>query len=148
MGSTWISETFPHFEEALRELVQQHRQLEGEPLHLAMTFAPERDPRDIFLLEVLSGILSGTMNEDRELFEVSFLSSSGFPLEPKQELHLILTNRTEFKAALDEGWSSAQEIVDAVREGNFRVLHQDDVGGEVFGWIERMARSEQEVGHG
>ena len=148
MAGTWTAERFPKFENAVRDLAEQHRQLEGEPLHLAMSFAPQRDPQDMFLFEVAGGILEGSMSEDRELFEVGFLPASGFPLESGQQLHLILTNREEFKAALDEGWSSAQEIVDAVRSGDYRILHEDEVGREVFGWIQQWARNGQGVGHG
>lgn len=146
--SLWLSETFPQFEAAIRDLVAQHLELDGEPLHLAIAFAPQRDPQDLFLFEVVGGILEGSMSEDRELFEVCFLPASGFPLKPGQQLHLILTNRVEIKAALAEGWPTVQEIIDAVHAGDYRIVHEDEIGREVFGWIQQLATKEQEVGHG
>ena len=88
------------------------------------------------------------MSDDCKLFEVGFLASSGFPMAEGQELHLVMTNVAEFRTALDQGWASAQEIVDAVRSGDYQVLHADRVGEEVLGWIQQMAKSGQGVGHG
>ena len=36
MPGEWISEKFPQFEPAIRQLTEQHRELEDELLHLAL----------------------------------------------------------------------------------------------------------------
>ena len=51
MAGSWTSEKFPQFEQAVRALTEQHRELEDEPLHLAISYGPLRDQQDIFLFE-------------------------------------------------------------------------------------------------
>jgi hypothetical protein len=54
MAESWTSDGFPQFEQAIRRLTEQHRELEDEPLHLAVSDSPaERDRQDIFLFEVI-----------------------------------------------------------------------------------------------
>jgi hypothetical protein len=59
-----------------------------------------------------------------------FDSTLNFTREPTQKLHLVLTNPTEFPAALDQPWQAAEEIRDAPRRGDFEVLHLDEIGQE------------------
>ena len=47
MAGTWTSERFPQFEPAIRRLTQQHRELEDEPLHLALAYLPRRHGQEI-----------------------------------------------------------------------------------------------------
>lgn len=129
MAGTWTSTKFPQFEEQIRSLTEQHRELEDEPLHLAIVYAPQRDPGDIFLFEVIGG---NSVSPDRELFEVTFASTPGFPMVADQRLHLILTNPHELDTALSEEWPSLREIIDAVRSGNCERLYADDVGEEIL----------------
>lgn len=77
MAGAWTSERFPRFESALRQLTEQHRQLKDEPLHLAVSYGPERDQQDIFLFEIIGG--DRPLSLDHELFETVFTSHSGFP---------------------------------------------------------------------
>jgi hypothetical protein len=51
----WTADRFPCFEPAIRRLAEQHRELRDEPLHLAVSYGPKRDPQDIFLFEVVAG---------------------------------------------------------------------------------------------
>lgn len=59
MAGTWTSERFPQFEPAIRRLTEQHRELEDEPLHLALGYLPRRKGQEvydgIFLFEVIGG---------------------------------------------------------------------------------------------
>src|SRR5438128_11651738 len=87
MTTKWTSERFPQFEPAIRRLTEQHRELEDEPLHLAISYGPSRDEQDIFLFEVIGGTES--MNPEGDLFEATFLPASGFPLAPGHKRHLI-----------------------------------------------------------
>jgi hypothetical protein len=109
----------------LQQLVDQHLQIEHEPLLLAIYYKPDRDPQDIFLLEVIENFGAGRIDPERELFEVVFGSASGFPLEPGQELHLVLTHPEEFKKAVEDRWKHVVELTDAIDSEKYRILHQD-----------------------
>jgi len=126
VAGTWTSKRFPRFEAQIRELTKQHRELEDEPLHLAISYAPQRDRQDIFLFEVIGG--TDSIGPDKELFETTFASTPGFPMDAGQQLHLLLTNRCELDMALREGWQSVREIVDAIRSGEYESLWADEIG--------------------
>ena len=128
MANNWITERFPQFEKALCALVEDHRRIEDEPLHLAIAFGPDREPRDLFLFEVIDSFGDDVFNPEEELFETVFLPNSGFPMEPDQRLHLILTNPKEFEQARRDDWPSAREIANAIQEGRFQTLAADDIG--------------------
>jgi len=132
MPGSWISERFPQFEAAIRRLTEQHRELVDEPLHLAVSYLPaERDQQHIFLFEVIS-TPGESINLERDLFEVTFAATPGFPMGQDEQLHLILTNPRELEIALREGWPLANEVVNAIRAGDYKVLHNDEVGERVL----------------
>ena len=109
----------------INELVEEHRALRDQPLVLAMLFDSGKDPRNLYLLEVISNFGLNEVSPDRELFEVSF----PFPgmLSPDgKDLHLVLTNPTEFGVALNEDWEWAKVIKRAVKEGRFEVLYMSE----------------------
>jgi hypothetical protein len=146
MAGTWTSERFPQFEAAIRQLTNEHRELEDEPLHLAISYSPLRDQQDIFLFEVI-GSSNESISSDRELFETTFQSTSGFPLAPNQRLHLVLTNPSEWETALRESWPLAMEVMNSIRSGDFQVLHEDNIGTGILSRI-RAAINCQEPVHG
>ena len=146
MAENWISKKFPQFEAHIRELVKQHRELEDEPLHLAISYVPQRDQQDIFLFEVIGG--NDNISLDKELFETTFTSTPNFPMTIGQELHLILTNRREFEEALDEAWPSVREIVDAIRSKDCEVLHSDKSGKEILDRIRSQSVPAEGVARG
>ena len=129
---SWTSEKFPRLVGPLADLVKQHRELAGEPLHLALSFDPGRDEGDIFLFELLGHFASGQINPDRELLEGSFESSRRLPMESGQSLHLILTHFEELRVALAEGWPSAEEIRTSVLRGDFEILFEDEIGRQAM----------------
>lgn len=137
MAGSWTTERFPQFEAQVRRLVEQHRQIEGEPLHLALCYCPEREQDDIFLLEVIETPYQD--GSDRDLFEVTFQSTPSFPMEPDGRLHLILTSPPEMETALAEQWPLAVELVAALRAGDYAILHSDDAGRRVLEMIEADA---------
>jgi hypothetical protein len=140
MARQWTAERFPQFEAAIRRLTEQHRELEDEPLHLAVSYLPAmRDQQHIFLLEVTGGP-GESINPERDLFEAFFETTSGFPMGPNEQLHLILTNPRELEIALREGWSLASEIVNAIRAGDYKILYKDEVGDRVLERIEVESR--------
>ncbi len=128
MPGSWVSDQLPQFQDAIHRLVQQHRELHDEPLHLALTYLPaDRNPQHVYLLEVVS-VPGAGLNPEHDLFEATFGSTAGFPFLADEELHLILTNPRELEVALDRGWPLANEIVNAIRAGNTQILFQDEIG--------------------
>ena len=146
MAGTWTSERFPQFETQIRELTKQHRELEDEPLHLAISYAPQRDPQDIFLFEVIGG--ADSISPDKVLFETTFASTPGFPMANGQQLHLILTNQRQLEMALDEEWPSVREIVDAIRSGDYKILCEDETGKTILKQIQSKIGRMEGAAHG
>lgn len=143
MAGSWIADRFPQFEGAIRRLTEQHRELEDEPLHLAVAYLPAtRDQQHIFILEVVGG-LGESVNPDRDLFEAVYETSPGFPMGPKEQLHLILTNPRELEVALRDGWSLASEAVNAIRAGDYEVLYKDEVGEQALDRLEAEAHRQE-----
>jgi hypothetical protein len=130
MAGKWTSEQFPQFEAAIRQLTEQHRQLEDEPLHLALAYLPRRDglevEQGIFLFEVIGGAADFFGQDD--LFETTFAATPDLPSGLEHTLHLILTTPRELEEALENDWPLAAEIADAVRRGDYKVLHEDSQG--------------------
>ena len=148
MASSWAVDRFPTFEAALRRLTEQHRELVDEPLHLAVGYQPAtRAPLDVFLFEVIGGAAE-SINPERDLFEITFGSSVGFPMGPDQELHVVLTYPRELEIALAEGWPLANEVADAIRRGDYRVLFQDEVGAQALTRLQADAARCQEIPRG
>ena len=148
MAGTWTTEKFPQFGQAIRRLTDQHRELEDEPLHLAIAYqpGPPRDQQDIYLFEVIGG--RGESNPDKELFETTFEPNGRLQSGFDQRLHMILTTPADFKTAMEEHWKTAEEIVNAVRCDDYQVLSSDAVGAEILDLIEKAARSREVARHG
>ena len=126
-----VLESLP-YEAKVRELVKEHLALEDEPLLLAVYYTLTDNPGGIYLLEVIENFGVGDISEDRELFEVTFGSSEGFPLPPGQRLHLLLTNPEEAKVAFQEEWTGTGTIRGAIRNGDFRTLYSHPNVGEAL----------------
>jgi hypothetical protein len=143
MAGTWTSERFPQFESAIRQLTEQHRELEDEPLHLALAYLPSRNGQNvnkgIFLFEVIGGAADYFGQDD--LFETTFEAATGLPNGLPQSLHLILATPSEMEEALASDWTLALEIVDAVRRDNYKVLYADSMGKKVLRKIRAVAES-------
>jgi hypothetical protein len=127
-----LAGSFPDYQDQIDELVRQHAELQDEPLLLAIYYAPPRDPEHLFLFEVHEGFGRNQVDASRELFEVTYGSTSGFPLPSGVQLHLILTNPPEFRAACEQDWPKMRELRDAVRRRRAAVLHQTDTGSELL----------------
>ena len=128
MAGSWSTERFPKHKDALVALVEQHRELKDEPLHLALAYLPSRRAQHhIYLFEVI-GSASRNINWEPDLFEVSFLPKSGFPLDQDEELHFILTNPHELEIAIQRDWPLLLEVTDAILAGDYQMLFQDEIG--------------------
>jgi hypothetical protein len=137
---------FPSFEKQIRDLAKQHRELEDEPLHLAISYAPKRNEHDIFLFEVIDGNGGDSVSPDKELFETTFASTPGFPMDAGQQLHLVLTNQRELDVALSEGWPSLREVVDAVQSNDYKKLYADKKGNGILKLLSTAGRVEASRG--
>jgi hypothetical protein len=98
--------------------------MNDEPLLLAACYSPDREPDDIFLFEVSEDFGTGSVDADREIFEVTYDSTSGFPMEAGQRLHLVLTNPCEFETAIHEKWPALAELRDAISAGSYRIVYR------------------------
>lgn len=150
MAGTWTSEQLPLYEAAIRRLTEQHRELEDEPLHLAVTYLPRRNGRgaskDIFLFEVVGGTAQ-VFGED-DLFETTFEAAPGSEIGFEQPLHLILATPRELEEAITRRLPLAMEIVDAVRRGDYKVLHADLKGTKALRAIKKVAGSPRRAARG
>jgi len=150
MAGTWTSERFPQFEPAIRRLTEQHRELEDEPLHLAIVYEPgtHRDQQDIYLFEVIGGPGGSGVNPDREIFETTFSAAPGLSADPRTKLHLLLTNPAEFRTAVSQGWDAAKEITQVLGNGDYVVLYSDDVGESLLREIRGAVAQQGAPTHG
>ena len=128
---TPVKNGFPRHEKQARDLVKAHGEIEDEPLLLAVYFAPNRDPEDVFILEVLDGFGGNTVGNDGDLFEVTYGPSPSFPLQAGRRLHLILTNPTELRQAAEEEWALAKELRQAKQRGQWKIIYDKDEGGPI-----------------
>lgn len=128
--TTHTMTTFPNLEERLKKLVEEHKALKDEPLLLAVYYAPERNPDDIFLFEVIENFGGGSLDEDQTLFEVTYGPTPGFPMAAGQLLHLVMTHPEELAAAVREEWVLAEELRTAFRKNQARVLFADKHKGQ------------------
>lgn len=117
MATDTATTRFPNYLQQVRELVEEHKKLDSEPLLLAIYYAPSRDPDDIFLFEVIENFGSNSRDQDQELFEVAYDSTAQFSLPPGKHLRMILTNPVELRAAAREQWPALLEVREAVRDG-------------------------------
>lgn len=126
---------FPQSQTKVEWLARQHLQIADEPLLLAIYFAPEREPQDIFVFEVIEHFGADSVDPDQNLFEITYASGLTFPLSEDQQLHLVLTNPNELEIAFRDGWPLAKEIRDAVNRGAYRVVYEDS---KAKGFLEQI----------
>jgi|WetSurMetagenome_2_1015567.scaffolds.fasta_scaffold99793_3 hypothetical protein len=120
----------PIYEERLKILVEEHRTIEDEPLLLAVYYVPERNPEDIFLFEAIEKFGGGEIEDDREMFEVTYGSTPGFPMATGQQLHLVMTSPEELQEAVKQAWSHVKELRTAFSENRATVLFKDEQKGK------------------
>ncbi len=128
-----LAKTFPAYREPLQNLVEEHLEDKNDPLLLALYYAPQRNPEDVFLLEVSQNFSNGRLDPDRELFEMAFSNKTGFPVEDGQWVHLVLANPNEVQVAFKEHWLLSDEIRTAIRNNNAEVIYSvPGVGDELL----------------
>ena len=116
----------------LKQLVQQHRQIKGEPLLLAVHYAPRRDKGDLFLFEIIEDFASDSIDPEKIIFEVTYASTPDFDMGPGRYLHLLLANPPEFEIAVRRKWKGIKELREAVAGRKARVIHKTRKGSALW----------------
>ena len=113
-------------------LIAQHRRLKDQTLLLALYYAREDVPDGVYLLEVISPFGHNEVSYDKDLFEIEYGSTPGFPLPTGRLLHILLTNAVEGRAAAEQRWPAIIPVLDAVRRGQYQVLHEEAEGAALL----------------
>ena len=117
----------PQFRGQIADLVtRDHTRLEGEPLLLAIYYASALAPHDECLFEVFSGFGYDEVSPEKEIFQVQFGPTQGFPLPEGSHLRLVLTNPAEFEAAVRQNWAEVRDLQDALHQGQGAIIYQDE----------------------
>ncbi len=128
---------YPDRLEDVKRLIEQHRQLEHQPLLLAIYFAQNQAPDSVYLLEVISQFGYDEVSDDKVLFEMSYGSTDGFRLPSSGRLDILLTNPMELCVAVEQGWASLSPLLSAVRADQYLVIYKADQGSELLGLLRR-----------
>ena len=124
---------YPEYEAQVRDLVDQHRKLKNEYLHLAVYFAPpRRGKRDIFLFEVIENFGGNAIDPNEKLFEFGYGSTPGFRLPAGASLRMVLTNPAEFHHAIQHNWKGVQELRAAQEADHAIVIYADKIGKQLW----------------
>lgn len=116
---------YPTSQDAITGLVEEHKRLQDEQLRLAIYYAPNREPQDIFLFEVFDGFGANGVDPDKKLFEVAYGARSSFHLDPGQNLRLVVTNPPELGRAMEENWQHVRELREAIKRGRYQLIYVD-----------------------
>jgi len=114
------------FRDQIAELVtNDHTQLEGEPLLLAIYYASALAPQDECLFEVISNFGYDEISDDGHLFRIQFGLTANFPLPERGHLRLVLTNPVECETAISQEWEEVRDLKDAIQGGLYTVVYRD-----------------------
>ena len=116
----------PQFQAQIADLVlNEHTQLEGEPLLLAIYYASALAPEDECLFEVISGFGYDDVSSSGRIFSVQYGPTPNFPIPEAQHLRLVLTNPVECETALRQNWQEVRDVKAALQSGCGEVIYQD-----------------------
>ena len=133
-----LSCTYPGFLDIVTGLVEDHKELLEEPIHLAIYYAPkERGANDVFLFEVLDDFEGNSIEEDGDMLEVTYGRTPDFPmLNQDSRLHIILASPTELRKAYKNKTNLFNELKLALDSDKAKVIFSDQHGeklkSEVF----------------
>lgn len=114
------------FQQQIADLVvNDHTQLEGEPLLLAIYYASALAPEDECLFEVISNFGYNEVSSDGHIFQVEFGPTPNFPIPEGRYLRLSLTNPVECETAIRRNWEEISDLQDAMRNGRGAIVYQD-----------------------
>jgi len=130
---------YPNYLNQVRDLVEQHRELVEEPLLLAIYYAPDRDPEDVFLFEILDNFRGGALDTSGDILEVLYGSTEHFEMDPRNAmLHILLLNPKEFIDAVSQDTRKIAELRAAFGNGKAQLVFESDKCNDVVkviqGW--------------
>jgi hypothetical protein len=117
--------------DALMKLVDAHKKLKAEPLHLAVHFQRPKN-KHVNLFEILGGFGRDEPSADKKFFEIAFASTRSFELPAGKELRLLLTSPAEFERAMAANWASLKILRDSKKAGTATVLYEDKTGKKLW----------------
>ncbi len=121
----YLQTNFPALEAPLRALVEEHTQIEGEPLFLAVAYDAGRDGGHVFLFELIGNFGSNMVDPDRRFFETTFAGARVFPKDGlRPDLRVVLTSPSELTVAIQDHWTAVAELRRAIGAGTFDLLHE------------------------
>ena len=115
---------FPKEEKAARALVDEHnRKIPDDRVMFAAYYSP--NGRDPYILEVLQNFGYGEIGDDEDLMDTQFKPFGAFARSTRRPVHLVLTNPSEFRHAIQNDWPGIKLLEQAKSLGNFEVLLRD-----------------------
>ena len=127
----YVHDRFPELDASLRELVQEHSRIAGEPLHLAIAYDAGRDHDDV---SRSSSSATSAPSWWTRIAASSRSSSRGIESfrkgGPGRAFAWCSPSPTELDVALRESWPTVVELRRAVATGAYEVLREDEDGGE------------------
>lgn len=116
--------THMRYRQYIAPLVERHKENYGDKLLLSVSYTPERDESDIFLLTVLAGFHSHSLEENGDILEVLYGSTNAFPLFGNDRLHILLTSPEEFEEAKQKQTSRLTEFMTACKNDKAILLYR------------------------
>jgi hypothetical protein len=98
-------------------VVNDHTQIEDEPLLLAIYFSSQDVPNEECVFEVIRNFGYDEVSEDHRIFQIQFGRTPNFPLPEGDRLRLFLTNPVELRQAARENWPEVQDLRRAIARG-------------------------------
>ena len=120
----------------IEEMVEDSRDMPGEPLLLAIYYDAGDAEGDVSLLEVIDNFGANGIDPNRDLFKMTLDSTPSFPIGPGRRLRMILTNPREFHTAIKEDWEGVSDIRRAVSARRYRTLFANDEGKRILDLID------------
>lgn len=121
-----------HDENLLTSLIEEHKEIENQPLHLAIAYRLGDSASELYLLEV-SENFGGNRVSDEKLFLKAWVAQPpDFRFHEATEFYLVLTNLAEFSTAISETWSQISELKWSIEKGLAKKLFSDEQGEKLW----------------
>lgn len=118
-----------------------HVALDDEPLLFAVYYASTTFPSEECLFEVARNFGYGEPDEGKHILQMQFGSSPNFSLPTGDYLRLSLTNPTEFRLAVAEGWPEVRDLQNAMEREQYTLLYQrpdDNEANDLWSLLDRQ----------
>ena len=115
-------------DDALVQLISEHRQFKNQPLHLAVAYRSSEVALDLFLLEVADNFAGNEVSDKRLFMKVWVAQSPEFTVRDATDFYLLLTNPNEFERGLKQNWPQVRQLRDSVKGGRATAYFKDSIG--------------------